>query len=200
MARAEDDAADKVGEGDVGRGRDGPAALHHLEYAEEGCKAEIDRDWPEHPAGRRNEWRQRLLAAERAVFQRHRLPHFLGGNGEEEGHEHVVDEEVQRQRAADAAAFGLRLADQEVLGDDHADEAVVTFRAGIRPDERDHGACNQQERIVADVVPDPIHVPPLVQASSPSIPDRGRWGKKGRPADCGGQARRLSSRDGPVRR
>ena len=155
VARAEHDAADEVAEGDVGGGRDGPAMGEGVVgvRSEKRRDAEIDHDGSGHAAGGGDERRRGLLPAQTAVLENHRFPDFLRGDGEEQRHQHVVHQVLQRQRAV--AVDGVpdrRVVPQRVLG-----EGGVARVVHVRPYQGDHRSEDQKQRIFGDELPDSVH-------------------------------------------
>jgi hypothetical protein len=76
--------------------------------AEERDEREVDRDRARHATDCRQEGHQRLAPPERATLQDDGLPDLLGGDGEEERHQHVIDEVVEREGTmVDRAVGGI---------------------------------------------------------------------------------------------
>ena len=175
VPRAEDDAAHQVGKGDVGRGRHRPAMRDGAEGvgADQEREAEVDDHGPGHAARGGDQRRSGLAAPQRAVLQDHRFPDFLGRHGEEQRHQNVVDQVVEGHDLFDVAdlvmqrVFAIGLgpgldvdADPGVEPERHLDEMMIAVRIGVGPDQRRDRADQQQDRIVADEVPDPVHAVP----------------------------------------
>ena len=160
MTRSEYDAADDVGERDVGGGRDRPAPLNGVVGvgAEESRQTQIDRDRSQHSADGGEQGSRGLAPAQAAVPEYDGLPDFLGGNGEKEGHQHVVNQVMKRQGAMYLSVLVIvGMSDYEVIGEDELDEIVIAVGKGVGPDQCQDGARDEKHRICGDEIPDPVH-------------------------------------------
>ena len=115
---------------------------------------EIDRGRPDHAACGGDERRHRLAPAQRAVAERHRLPDLLAGDGEEERHQHVVDEVVQGQRAV-RMPFGvdLQMPDRAAVEQREIDEGVVAVGSRLAQASPARAPDDQERRIVGNEPP-----------------------------------------------
>lgn len=137
MPVAEHHAGDHVAERDVGGGGDRPAVGEHRPLAQHQRAEGVDARRAGHAADRRDQRCGGLLGVvERAAGQR-RLPDLLAGDGEEEGHEDVVDQEVQRQVPLDHVArrVELRVTDPVDVRQRQLDEVVVALGAEVGPEQ-----------------------------------------------------------------
>ena len=160
MARPEYQASDKVRERDVGRGRDGPAVRDRVVNVgpQHQRHAQIDGDWADHAAGRGDQGRQSLAAAQGAMLQDHGFPDLLRGDREEEGHQDVVDQVMDRQIPVELAVLaGMHRSDKAVLQQRELDERMVAVRVDVGPDKRDRGSRDEQDRVFGNEVPDSAH-------------------------------------------
>ena len=126
MACAENDPSDQIRKRDVRCGWNGPAVGNGtVGLGPKKCRdPKVQSDWTEHPACGCKQRSCRLFPAQTAVFEDHGLPHFLGRDGKEEGHEDVIDEVVEAQNACALDPFL------------HAVGVAIAFRpiAGFGPD------------------------------------------------------------------
>ena len=193
MPGPEHESAHKVAEGDVGGSRYRPAIRHRVIRirAKIRREPEIHDDRTDHPSRGCDERSSRLSAAERAVLKYDCLPDLLRGDCEEEGHQHVIHEEVQAQDSLDVRhvtdAVVLAVGFQPigcintypvVEPERILDQQLVRSGIGICPDKRDQRADDQQQRIVGDEVPDAIHpeAPSSTQAEINCQPVLGKSG------------------------
>ena len=155
---AKDDAPHQIRKGNVCCRRDGPSAGHCIigVAAQKRGQAQINRNRAEHPACCGKQRGGGFLAAQRAVFQDHRLPDLFGSNRKEKGHQDVIDQIMGAQNLADITQFGdaiiLAIALQPIAGiradpvvkpDRIFDEVVIGVRIGIGPNQCDQRAGNQ---------------------------------------------------------
>ncbi len=153
---AEDDASDQIAERDVGCGGDGPTVGDGVigVRPQKQREAQIDGDRAEHPARGCEKRCCGPFAAQGAVLEDHRLPHFFGGNGKEERHQHIVDEVVQGQGAMTV----MQVSDGRVVPDHELGKGMIAMRVGIGPDERNECPEDQQQGVFSDEIPDAIHI------------------------------------------
>jgi hypothetical protein len=191
MPRTEDDPRDDVGKGEVGRRRHRPAARHGIigVRTKHRGEPEIDGDGREDTTGRGEERRHRLAPAHRPVAQDDGFPDLLGRNREEQRHQHVVDEEMRRQdpphvaeladtvgRPMDPQPVGRVHADQPVEPERIVDDETVAGDVDIGPHKRDHRARDQQDRVVGDEIPNPVHACPPAPTAIAGIRQGGARG------------------------
>ena len=86
------------------------------------------------------------------------LPYLFGGNREEEGHQHIVNQIMQGQGAVDApVGIEKGMPDDEVIENHEFDEIMIAVGVDIGPDQRNRRPADQQKRVVGDKTPDPVH-------------------------------------------
>ena len=91
--------------------------------------AQINRNRTNHTAQSCKERCRRLFAAQTAVFQCDSFPNFFGSNGKEEGHQNIIDQVVQGQRAMPV----MIVPDWSVIPNLEFNKIVVTLIVDIRP-------------------------------------------------------------------